>query len=39
MNNFDEFLVLGVGGFGKVYKGEIDDGLKVVVKWGNFRLE
>jgi len=34
-NNFDECLILGVGGFGKVYKGEIDDGTKVAVKRGN----
>lgn len=38
-NNFDENLVLGVGGFGKVYKGEIDDGSKVAVKRGNPRSE
>ncbi|BAT83247.1 hypothetical protein LR48_Vigan03g015200 [Vigna angularis] len=25
-NNFDELLVVGVGGFGNVYKGYIDDG-------------
>jgi len=33
---FDESQILGVGGFGKVYEGEIDGGgLKVVVKIGN----
>ncbi|KAJ4786044.1 Malectin/receptor-like protein kinase family protein [Rhynchospora pubera] len=33
---FDESLVLGVGGFGKVYQGEIDNGLtKVAIKRAN----
>lgn len=34
-NNFDENLILGVGGFGKVYNGELEDGTKVAVKRGN----
>lgn len=34
-NNFDEARILGVGGFGKVYEGELEDGIKVAVKRGN----
>ncbi|XP_043691433.1 receptor-like protein kinase HERK 1 [Telopea speciosissima] len=34
-NNFDESWVIGVGGFGKVYKGVLKDGTNVAVKRGN----
>lgn len=33
--NFDESNVIGVGGFGKVYKGIIDAGTKVAIKRSN----
>lgn len=38
-NNFDESWVIGVGGFGKVYKGVLHDGTKVAVKRGNPRSQ
>ncbi|KAL3616828.1 hypothetical protein CASFOL_039222 [Castilleja foliolosa] len=34
-NGFDEALVIGVGGFGKVYKAEIDENTLVAVKRSN----
>ncbi|KAJ8535740.1 hypothetical protein K7X08_023460 [Anisodus acutangulus] len=33
--NFDESYVIGVGGFGKVYKGVIDGDMKVAIKRSN----
>ncbi|XP_015571923.1 probable receptor-like protein kinase At5g61350 [Ricinus communis] len=33
--NFDEKAVIGVGGFGKVYFGELEDGTKTAIKRGN----
>ncbi|XP_057451314.1 receptor-like protein kinase THESEUS 1 [Lotus japonicus] len=38
-NKFDENLILGVGGFGRVYKGTLEDGTYVAVKRGNPRSE
>lgn len=37
--NFDSKAIVGVGGFGNVYLGEIDDGTKVAVKRGNPQSE
>ncbi|CAN4117720.1 unnamed protein product [Withania somnifera] len=34
-NKFDASLLLGVGGFGRVYKGTMEDGTKLAVKRGN----
>lgn len=33
-NNFDKSLIIGSGGFGMVYKGELRDNVKVAVKRG-----
>ncbi|XP_031268862.1 receptor-like protein kinase ANXUR1 [Pistacia vera] len=33
--NFDDSYVIGVGGFGKVYKGVLDDKIKVAIKRSN----
>ncbi|KAL6967431.1 Receptor-like protein kinase HERK 1 [Sarracenia purpurea var. burkii] len=38
-NNFDESWVIGIGGFGKVFKGVLNDGTKVAVKRGNPRSQ
>ncbi|GLU02870.1 hypothetical protein SLE2022_201030 [Rubroshorea leprosula] len=37
--NFDSTAIIGVGGFGNVYLGTIDDGTKVAVKRGNPQSE
>nr|KYP55480.1 putative receptor-like protein kinase At5g61350 family [Cajanus cajan] len=34
-NNFDEKRVIGIGGFGKVYLGTLEDGTNVAIKRGN----
>ncbi|KAK9131156.1 hypothetical protein Sjap_011643 [Stephania japonica] len=31
-NNFDSLIILGEGGFGRVYRGALDDGTKVAIK-------
>ncbi|XP_004486462.1 probable receptor-like protein kinase At1g30570 [Cicer arietinum] len=38
-NSFDESLIIGVGGFGKVYKGEVDDGVPAAIKRANPQSE
>ncbi|KAG6436228.1 hypothetical protein SASPL_101113 [Salvia splendens] len=38
-NNWESCGIIGVGGFGNVYLGTIDDGLKVAVKRGNPQSE
>ncbi|KOM53158.1 hypothetical protein LR48_Vigan09g181700 [Vigna angularis] len=38
-NHFDDSLVIGVGGFGKVYKGEIEDGVLAAIKRANPQSE
>ncbi|PKA63901.1 putative receptor-like protein kinase [Apostasia shenzhenica] len=37
--NWDAAAIIGVGGFGNVYLGELDDGTKVAVKRGNPQSE
>ncbi|KAE8783722.1 receptor-like protein kinase THESEUS 1 [Hordeum vulgare] len=38
-NDFDEGRVIGVGGFGKVYRGVLENGTTVAVKRGNPRSQ
>ncbi|KAJ6770820.1 hypothetical protein OIU79_021460 [Salix purpurea] len=37
-NNFDDSLVIGVGGFGKVYSGKIEDGTLAAIKRDQINL-
>ncbi|XWS51167.1 hypothetical protein CRYUN_Cryun12cG0154000 [Craigia yunnanensis] len=37
--NFDENTVIGVGGFGKVFLGALEDGTKIAIKRGNHGSE
>ncbi|XVE56889.1 hypothetical protein DITRI_Ditri04bG0046600 [Diplodiscus trichospermus] len=37
--NFDEKTVIGIGGFGKVFLGALEDGTKVAIKRGNHGSE
>ncbi|XWS60499.1 hypothetical protein CRYUN_Cryun07bG0041300 [Craigia yunnanensis] len=37
--NFDEKTVIGVGGFGKVFLGVLEDGTKIAIKRGNHGSE
>ncbi|KAL8496811.1 hypothetical protein ACS0TY_020475 [Phlomoides rotata] len=38
-NGFDDRYVIGMGGFGKVYRGVLNDGTKLAVKRGNPRSQ
>lgn len=38
-SNFDDGLIIGVGGFGKVYKGDLEDGTLAAIKRANPQSE